>query len=261
MKTKSTYLLTLLTLTGALFVTSPSLRASETDDRIVDAAKNSYVFKTYLKDDAVKTESSSGAVLLTGTVAEAFHKSLAQDTVAGLPGVKTVDNQLAVKGEFPAENSDGWLSLKVKTALMFHRNVSATATEVSTVDGTVTLRGEASNLAQKDLTTEYAKDVEGVKVVKNEMTLKPTASKPVETISDKIDDASITAQVKASLMVHRSTSMLKTMVQTTEGEVTLSGIVKNAAEKSMVTKLVNDINGVIKVTNNMTVEVAPASSY
>jgi len=261
MKTKSTYLLTLLTLTGALFATSPSLRASETDDRIEASANSSYVFKTYLKDDAVKTESHSGMVLLTGTVAEASHKSLAQETVELLPGVKTVDNQLLVKGESPAENSDGWLSLKVRNVLMFHRNVNATGTEVSTVGGNVTLRGEASSLAQKELTTEYAKDIEGVKAVTNEMTIKATPSKPVETISDKIDDASITAQVKASLMVHRSTSMLKTMVQTREGEVTLSGIVKNAAERSMVTKLVNDINGVVKVTNNMTVEVAPASNY
>ena len=92
------------------------------------------------------------------------------------------------------------------------------------------------------------------------MTVNPTPSKPVETISDKIDDASITAQVKASLMVHHSTSMLKTLVQTTEGVVTLSGIVNNSAEKSMVAKLVADINGVSKVINNMTVEVAPASN-
>ncbi len=123
------------------------------------------------------------------------------------------------------------------------------------------MRGEASSLAQKDLTTEYAKDVEGIKSVNNEMTIKETPAKPVETMIDKIDDASITAQIKASLLVHRSTSALKTLIQTTEGVVTVSGIVKNAAEKSMVTKLVSDINGVIKVVNNMTVEVAPASNY
>ena len=52
------------------------------------------MFKTYLKDDSIKTESKDGVVTLTGTVAEASHKSLAQDTVASLPGVKSVDNQL-----------------------------------------------------------------------------------------------------------------------------------------------------------------------
>jgi len=35
----------------------------------------------------------------------------------------------------------------------------------------------------------------------------------------------------------------------------LSGIAKNDAEKSLVTKLVTDINGVTSVINNMTIAV------
>ena len=132
---KSTYSLALLAATGALLVASTSLRASETDDRIESSAKKSYVFKTYLKDDSIKTASKNGAVTLTGTVAENSHKSLAQDTVESLPGVKSVDNRLKVKGEIPAEHSDGWIGTKVKTALLFHRNVRATKTDVNVTDG------------------------------------------------------------------------------------------------------------------------------
>jgi len=257
---KSTYSLALLAATSALLVTSASLRASETDDRIESAAKNSYVFKTYLKDDSIKTVSKSGAVTLTGTVAEASHKSLAENTVESLPGVKSVDNRLKVKEESPAEHSDGWIGTKVKTALLFHRNVRATKTDVNVKDGIVTLSGEASSLAQKELTTEYARDVEGVKEVKNEMTVAKTPAQPTQTIGEKIDDASITAQVKSSLMSHRSTSALKTKVETTDGVVTVSGIAKNAAEKSLVTKLVTDIDGVISVNNNMTIAVPVAKN-
>jgi hyperosmotically inducible protein len=247
--------LALLVATGAMLVATTSLRASETDDRIESSANKSHVFKTYLKDDSIKTESKDGAVTLKGTVAESSHKSLAQDTVEGLPGVKSVDNQLKVTGESPAEHSDSWLAAKVKSALLFHRNVRATRTDVNVKDGVVILSGEASSLAQKELTTEYAKDVEGVKEVKNEMTIAKTPAKPAETIGEKIDDASITAQVKSSLMSHRSTSALKTKVETADGVVTVSGIAKNAAEKSLVTKLVNDIEGVSKVINTMTIAV------
>jgi len=260
MKMKSTCSLALLAATGVLLVTSASVRASETDDRIESSAKKSYVFKTYLKDDSIKTESKNGAVILTGTVLESSHKSLAQDTVEGLPGVKSVDNQLTVKGETHAEHSDGWLGTKVKTTLLFHRNVRATKTDVNVADGVVTLSGEASSLAQKELTTEYASDVEGVKSVKNDMTIAKAPAEPAETIGEKIDDASITAQVKSSLLSHRSTSALKTKVETTEGVVTVSGIAKNAAEKSLVTKLVNDIHGVKDVINNMTIAVPVASN-
>jgi hyperosmotically inducible periplasmic protein len=251
---KTTSILALLAASSALFVTSPTLRASDTDSRIESSAGKSYVFKTYLRYDSITTESRNGAVTLTGTVAEASHKSLAQDTVAGLPGVKSVDNQLLVKGEQPAEHSDTWIGLKVKTALLFHRNVSA-GTTVSVTNGIVTLSGQASSAAEKELTTEYARDVDNVKSVENEMTIASTPAVSSETIGEKIDDASITAQVKSSLLSHHSTSAIRTTVKTTDGIVTLSGIAKNAAEKSLVTKLVTDINGVNSVVNNMTIAV------
>src|SRR5579871_5849919 len=200
---KKTSVILIIATAGAMLL-GMSVRANETDDRIESSAKKSYVFKTYLKDDAIKTESKSGAVTLTGTVAEASHKSLAQDTVESLPGVKSVDNQLIVKGESPAEHSDAWIGMKVKSALLFHRNVRATKTDVNVKDGIVTLSGEASSQAQKELTTEYAKDVDNVKEVSNEMTVAKAPARPSETIGEKIDDASITAQVKSSLMSHHS---------------------------------------------------------
>jgi hyperosmotically inducible protein len=255
MKMKSTCSLALMAAVSTMLITSTPLRAADTDSRIESSAAKSYVFKTYLKDDSIKTVSKDGVVTLTGTVADASHKSMAENTVASLPDVKSVDNQLTIKGENPAEHSDAWITTKVKTTLLFHRNVSATGTSVYTKDGVVTLQGVASSMAQKELTTEYAKDIDNVKSVNNEMTIAKTPATPNATIGDKIDDASITAQVKSSLLSHHSTSAMHTGVSTTDGVVTLSGIAKNDAEKSLVTKLVTDINGVTSVINNMTVAV------
>ena len=256
MKRKAMYRLAFAVAAAAVFVTSAPLRASETDDRIESSFKKTYVYKTYLKDDAIKTEAKEGVVTLTGTVAEESHKALAQETVASLPGVTRVDNQLATKAEVAAENADTWIGRKVKLALLFHRNVSAGKTTVEVKDGIVTLKGEASSTAQKELTTEYAKDIEGVKEVKNEMTVAATPEPAERTAGEKMDDASVTAQVKTALLTHRSTSSIKTKVETRDGEVTLTGIAKNAAEKSLVTKLVTDIQGVTSVKNEMTVEEA-----
>ncbi len=250
----------LLATVGVLLTSSIYLYASDTDDRIEASFKKTHVYKTQLKDDAIKAESKDGAVILTGTVVESSHKALAKDTVEGLPGVKSVDNQLTVSGTNVTEHSDAWLATKVHAALLFHRNVSTTATDVFVKDGVVSLRGEASSPAQKQLTAEYAADVEGVKSVKNEMTIAKTPAKPELTTGEKIDDASITAQVKWSLLAHRSTSALKTKVETKDGVVTLTGNAKNAAEKSLVTKLVKDINGVASVVNNMTVGTPVATN-
>jgi hyperosmotically inducible protein len=234
----------------ALLALSATVYASK-DSRIESSAKKTYVFKTYLQNDDIKIESKDGAVTLTGTVSEESHKSLAQETVAGLPGVKSVDNKLVVKGTPPAQNSDAWLTAKVKTMLLFHRNVSA-MTEVNTTGGIVTLQGKADSQAQMDLTTEYAKDVEGVKGVNNVMTIGKTAKKK-QTVGGKIDDASITAQVKMTLLYHRSTSALDTSVTTKRGVVTLTGKAKNAAEKDLAAKFANDVNGVKSVNNRMTI--------
>ena len=254
MRQKAIYLLAFTAVAAAMFVTSTPLCASEVDNKIESSFKKTYVYRTYLKDDAVKTESKDGVVTLTGTVAEESHKALAENTVASLPGVIRVDNQLATKAEAAAANADTWIVRKVNLALMFHRNVNASKTTVEAKDGIVTLKGEASSVAQKELTTEYAKDIENVKEVKNQMTVAATPEKAERTEGEKIDDASITAQVKTALWTHRSTSSIKTKVETKKGEVTLTGIANNDAEKSLVTKLVTDIKGVTSVKNQMTVE-------
>ena len=243
-----------------VLLTSVSVRASQTDDRIQSSAKDSYVFRTYLKDDSINVNSKDGIVTLTGTVKDESNKGLAQETVANLPGVSSVDNQLVINGQQPAENSDGWIGMKVKSALFFNRNVSAVNTEVDVTNGVVTLKGQADSQAQKDLTGEYAKDVDGVKSVDNQMTIaeKGTASQTKDQAKDqpkdnKIDDASITAQVKMAFLTHHSTSAFKTGVSTTEGVVTLSGNAVNGAAKDMATKVAGDINGVLNVVNNMTI--------
>jgi hyperosmotically inducible periplasmic protein len=249
-----------LAVTAMLVFTGGPVRAAEMDNRIESGFKNTYVYKTYLKDEQIKISSKDGAVTLSGTVFNESHKPMAYDTVEALPGVKSVDNRIEIAGDRPAENSDTWLSMKVKSALLFHRNVSASGTEVQLKDGIVTLKGVAASQAQKDLTTEYAQDVEGVKSVNNEMTVATGSPKTDQTMGEKIDDASITAQVKGSLLSHRSTSALGTKVTTLNGIVTVGGSAKNAAEKALVTKLVTDINGVRSVVNNMIVEATVSSN-
>jgi len=243
---------------GVLFA-GASARASEIDDRIQSSARDSYVFRTELRDDSINVNSNDGLVTLTGTVSEASHQSLAKDTVLSLPGVKSVDNQLTVKGEQPAENSDGWIGMQVKGALFFNRNVSAVNTEVDVADGVVTLKGQADSQAQKDLTGEYAKDINGVKGVNNQMTIAEAVNQPnqpnqqAQNKDNKIDDASITAQIKMAFLTHHSTSAFKTGVSTTDGVVTLSGNATSGAGKDMASKVAGDINGVTNVINNMTI--------
>ena len=231
---------------------APAAAKEDTDARIVSAAQKSYTFRVYLKDDAVEVASRGGAVTLTGTVANEFHKDLAQETVQSLPGVKSVDNRLLVRAGAPGTASDAWLATKVSTALSWHRNVDASATQVSAHDGVVTLSGRVSSPAHRALAEDIARNVEGVKDVKDDLEV-AAAAPSRKTLAEKIDDASITAQVKAALLAHRGTHMLTTRVKTDRGLVTIRGEARNSAEKELVTRLVADLRGVRKIQNRMTV--------
>ena len=225
--------------------------SSETDRKIEDAAEASYNYKTVL-DGHVKVKADNGIVTLTGTVLDKDDKALAADTVENLPGVKVVNNEIVVKPGYP-EKSDAWMAFKIRSRLLVKANVSASSTTVAVQDGVVTLTGTADTTAQKTLTEVYAKDIDGVKSVNNDIVVKGVPAEG-QRIGEKIDDASITTQVKYALLSHKATSAVKTKVTTIDGVVIVTGEAASDAEFSLVTKLAQDVRGVVSVNNNMTVK-------
>ncbi|HBA59455.1 MAG TPA: transport-associated protein [Elusimicrobia bacterium] len=250
---KATYSIALIAAAGLLALSAPA-QASKMDVFIVSSARDSYVFINYLQNDDIRIESKDGAVTLTGIISEEFHRSLAEVTMTDIPGVRSVDNRLEVKDAPPTANSDAWFRNKVKATLLFHRSVNGKTTEVDVKDGIVTLRGNAATQSQKELTTEYAKDVDGILEVKNEMTVSVAPEKPARSVKEKIDDVSVAALVRMALVLHHSTNSLYTTVAVRRGVVTVGGRARTAAEKETVTRLVKDVNGVRKVKNLMTIE-------
>jgi hyperosmotically inducible protein len=225
--------------------------ANSQDSQIEDAASASYNFKAVL-DGHVKAHSDNGVVTLTGRVEDRDQKALAEDTVSNLPGVVSVINKIRVESE-PSEHSDAWIAMKVRGSLLVHANVSATSTKVDVVNGTVLLTGTVDNPAQKDLTEAYAKDIEGVQSVNNQLVVKEPATTDT-SMSVTMDDASITSQVKYELLTHRSTSALKTKVTTKDGVVMIAGDAASDAEKDLVSKIASGIRGVRSVDNEMAVK-------
>lgn len=252
MSPRTTASLALISTVLSVFTAIAVGAAHTSDAKIESSVKDSYVYKNTLKDDKIKVRSVDGAVTLTGTVAADHHKALANDAAAAQHGVKSVDNTLQVDAAAPEPKSDAWLAAKVKAMLLFHRSVSAVKTEVAAESGVVTLTGTAENQAQKDLTGEYALDVEGVTGINNNITLAGEPKKE-RRLEEKLDDSSITAQVKLTLLFHRSTSAFNTHVETRRGVVTLSGTAKSAAEKDLAEKIVSDVKGVRNVTNRIEV--------
>lgn len=253
-KGKRVFLMLIAVFLTALACSCAAGPEPEIDSRIVASAFNSYAFKTYLKDDDIRIRSEKGMVTLTGTVSNETDKALAQTTVAGLPGVRGVDNRLEVKGVSAEEGTDEEIGRRVEAELLIHPGTKTVEVDVHVRNGIVTLRGDAENLAQKELVTEYVKGVRGVRGVVNELAVTNPEESGQQSLGEIVDDASITARVKLALLSHRSTSALSTKIDTRNGVVTVFGKARNEAEKELVTKLITGITGVRGVNNRMTVE-------
>ena len=84
-----------------LAISLPAHASRIDDERTELSARQSYVFKTYLQADDIKIQSIDGVVTLTGTVSEESHRSLAQETVADLPGSRLWTTGWKSKGNAP----------------------------------------------------------------------------------------------------------------------------------------------------------------
>jgi osmotically-inducible protein OsmY len=227
---------------------------TDRDARIISSARSSYNFRVHLKDDAIDLACQEGVVTLTGMVANEFHKTLAEETVKYLPGVKSVDNRLLLRAEASGTSPDLWLATKVKMALRYQKHIGTDTIQVEARSGVVTLSGQTGSRAEKELAEDIVQNIDGVKQVENDLRIVTPGKK---TLAERIDDASITAAVKTVLLAHRGTSMLSTHVKTDRGVVTLRGQARNPAEKALVARLVTNVRGVQRISNRMTVAKTP----
>ena len=74
------------------------------------------------------------------------------------------------------------------------------------------------------------------------------------TVGEAIDDATITAQVKAALVEDDDLAALDINVDTRDGVVTLNGEVDEQADIARATELADDIDGVRSIQNNLTLD-------
>ena len=79
-----------------------------------------------------------------------------------------------------------------------------------------------------------------------------------ESTGRYIDDATITAKVKAAILADSELSVSQIKVDTSHGTVTLSGIVDTKAQEAEAAKVAKLVDGVKSVTVNLSVKTTQA---
>lgn len=144
-------------------------------DRVADltttaTVRSKLLWNRHTRGLGIDVTTEGGRVMLEGSAHSEEAKELAGQLAVNTDGVSEVDNRIAVDASASADKgrdagdtvSDGWITAKVKSTLLFSRGVSGSAINVDTRDGVVTLSGDVESEAEKELAVRLAKDIRGV---------------------------------------------------------------------------------------------------
>nr|WP_067296728.1 BON domain-containing protein [Marinobacterium profundum] len=128
---------------------------------------------------AINVDTRNTRVTLSGNVDSQAEAELAEQIALNTHEVSSVDNQLTVGGaeatlagkaeakskEVAKQVSDGWITAKVKSALLYNRNVDGSDIDVDTKEGVVSLHGQVDSDFERELAISISNSVKGVKSV------------------------------------------------------------------------------------------------
>ncbi len=140
---------------------------------------------------------------------------------------------------------------KVKSALIAESEVKGGSIDVEIFKGVVQLNGFVDTSGEKSRAGTVARSVDGVTEVRNNLSVRGTEERSAGTY---VDDATITAKVKAGLLESSKTSGTRVSVDTQAGVVMLSGFVDSAESKAAAETIAKDVTGVKSVTNRISVK-------
>lgn len=147
------------------------------DSSITAKVKAALADDKAIKSTDISVTTESGAVTLNGFVASQEQAEAAVSLAEKVEGVKSVHDKLHTKDKASQSAGnyvdDTAITSKVKATLLTETGISSSSIAVETNDGVVQLSGTVKNQEQSDRSETVAKEVKGVKSVKNDLQVKP----------------------------------------------------------------------------------------
>jgi hyperosmotically inducible periplasmic protein len=145
-----------------------------------------------------------------------------------------------------ADTKDAWLTTKAKIALLTTDGVSATAVNVDTVDGQITIHGKVGTAAEKAKAEATMRQLDGVKDVKNLLQVVPEEQKKLVDAKD----SDVKDRVEASLKAAQTMDDIK-VASVNKGVVLLSGKTASLDQELLVIERVYTVAGVRRVSSEI----------
>ncbi|WJV63059.1 molecular chaperone OsmY [Pectobacteriaceae bacterium CE70] len=163
--------------TGNKIDSSVQTASGYVDDSALTAkVKAALLASKTLDSDDISVKTTQGVVTLSGFVTSQKLAISAVEIATKTEGVKSVSDKLQVKDassqSLMTYAGDAVTTSTIKAKLLADDIVPSRHVRVETVDGVVQLTGQVGNKAQSDRAEKIAKSVDGVKSVKNDLTVK-----------------------------------------------------------------------------------------
>ena len=243
------------------------------DTWITTRAKMALLATDGLRRATINIDTVNGRVTLHGRVRTADEKAKAEDAVRKVDGVKDVHNILQVVSgsrEMLVKRADSEIRNEVEKALRTDKALAGSRVAVRSVnDGVVLLAGRATTMSEHLRAMGDAARVPGVRRVAseiespNELTAEEIGrdSMPLARedrgMTDAARDLLITSATKLRLLADSRTPALEINVDTTDGDLTLFGMVPSNEAKAAAEEDARGVSGVKRVVNLLQV-VHPA---
>jgi len=159
-----------------------------------------------------------------------------------------VDSSMKKVGNYM---DDSGVTAKVKAALVDDDAIKSTDISVKTHDGVVTLSGFVATQDQAEKAVAVTKSIEGVKSVSDKLHVKDSTK---QSASGYAGDVATTSEIKAKLLADDIVPSRNVKVETTNGVVQLSGMVKTQAQSQRAEDIAKAIDGVKSVKNDLSVK-------
>lgn len=176
---------------------------------------------------------------------------------SGLVLAMTASSGVAATGTVSQEITDARQESQIWTTYALSPYLRANNLSVSVQNNKATLTGIVEEDVSKELATEIALGVAGIKEVDNQILVQADYS-PAKPSADRsygevVDDAIITSAVKSKLAWNKNTDGLNAMVDTKFGRVLLRGTADSQASKELAGRLALNTRGVASVDNQLAV--------
>ena len=181
------YVLTLCTalFVGGVLITGSANALGKADEKtpindsyLTAKAKIALFADARIKGSEINVETKQGVMMIRGKVESDAAKQAAEGITKGIDGVKSVKNDLQVVAPSQREatdNKDAAITTRVNEQLVKDADLKKAGIRAQTNAGVVSLSGEVQDLMTSANASWIAWQVQGVKSVKNDLTVKEKA--------------------------------------------------------------------------------------